>query len=149
MNDRLVLYLQKRFIFPLIVVTLLLAGCSFMMKNDENEVLMNQDHDLKEISLAQTTVYNKFNDDFFLTFKDSNELDLWAEAFHTAKREKVELEAVNYDILLTDDEGGQYLLQGYIGEEGEQSVFFYIGHENKRFVSSTEMTKKLREIIFR
>ena len=110
-------------------------------------MLMDDVSDIKEISISKSTIFNKFNDRFIATFGDSKELDTFKNAFLTAKREKIKLEGVNYDLLITDDKGDGYLLQCYLGEEGEQSAFFFIGHEDKVYFTSEEITQELRKII--
>lgn len=108
---------------------------------------MDDVSDIKEISISKSTVFNKLNGEFFATFQDSKELETFKNAFLTAKREKVKLEGVNYVLLTTDDEGGNYLLQFHLGEDGEQSAFFYIGHEDSVYLTSEEITEELRKII--
>ena len=110
--------------------------------NEENEMLMDDVSDIKEISISKSTDYNKLNDNFFATFQNSKDLDIWKRALNTAKREKVELEGVNYDLLVDG-----YLLQLYLGEEGEKSAFFFIGHEEKVYFTSEEITQELRKVI--
>ncbi|MEI3611899.1 hypothetical protein [Pseudogracilibacillus sp. SO30301A] len=74
-------------------------------------------------------------------------MNILKNAFLNAKREKIKLEGVNYDLLITDDKGGNYLLQCYLGEEGEKSAFFFIGHEDRVYFTSNEITQELRKII--
>lgn len=126
-------------ILTFIFFALVLAGCGL---ESENEVLMDEVDDIKEISISKSTDYNKLNDEFFATFQDSKELDVWKRALNTAKREKVKLEEVNYDLLVDG-----YLLQIYLGEEGEKSAFFFIGHEEKVYFTSEEITIELRDTI--
>lgn len=126
-------------ILTFIFFALVLTGCGL---ESENEVLMDEVDDIKEIFISKSTDYNKLNDDFFATFQDSKELDVWKRALNTAKREKVELEGVNYDLLVDG-----YLLQIYLGEEGEKSAFFFIGHEEKVYFTSEEITIELRDTI--
>lgn len=121
----------------------ILFGIIFMYQvNEENEMLMDDVSDIKEISISKSTDYNKLNDNFFATFQNSKDLDIWKRALNTAKREKVELEGVNYDLLVDG-----YLLQLYLGEEGEKSALFFIGHEEKVYFTSEEITQELRKII--
>jgi len=137
--------MNRKFIFAILTsvfLTLVLSGCQ-----SKNEMLMDDVSDIKEISISKSTVFGKLDDEFFATFEDSKELDTLKNAFLTAKREKVKLEGVNYDLLITDDKGGNYLLQCYLGEEGEQSAFFFIGHEDKVYFTSKEITQELRKII--
>ena len=108
---------------------------------------MDDVSDIKEISISKSTVFGKLNDEFFATFESSKELDTLKNAFLTAKREKMKLEGVNFDLLITNDKGGNYLLQCYLGEKGEQSAFFFIGHEDKVYFTSKEITQELRKII--
>lgn len=134
-----------RFVFFILAfLALVLTGCQ--LKN-ESEMLMNDVSDIKEVSISKSTVFGKLNDEFFATFEVTKELDTFKNAFLTAKREKVKLEGVNYDLLITDDKGGHYLLQCYLGEEGEQSAFFYIGHEDRAYFTSKEVTQELRKLI--
>jgi hypothetical protein len=127
-----------------IFITLVLTGCQ---SEKENEMLMGDVSDIKEISISKSTVFGKLNNEFFATFEDSKELETIKNAFLTAKREKVELKDVNYDLLITDYKGDNWLLQCYLGEEGEQSAFFYIGHEDRVYFTSEEITQELRKII--
>ena len=119
----------------------LLTGCQ-----SKDEMLMDDVSDIKEISISKSTEFRKLNDKFFATFEDSKELDILKKALITAKREKVKLEGINYDLLITDD-SGSYLLQCYLGEEGEKSAFFYIGHEERVYFTSEETTQELRKLI--
>ena len=132
MNPKFLLAILTSFFFAF-----LLTGCQ-----SEDEMLMDDVSDIKEISISKSTDYNKLNDDFFATFQNSKELDIWKRALNTAKREKVEVEGVNYDLLVDG-----YLLQLYLGEEGEKSAFFFIGHEEKVYFTSEETTQELRKII--
>ncbi|MHC0038695.1 hypothetical protein [Pseudoneobacillus sp. C159] len=137
----------RKFMFTFFILAffaLVVTGCQL---KSENEVLMEDVSDIKEISVSKSTVFGKLNDEFFASFEDSKELDTFKNAFLTAKREKVKLEGVNYDLLITDNNGGNYLLQCYLGEEEEQSAFFFIGHEDKVYFTSKEVTKELRKII--
>ena len=129
-------------IFTSVFLTLVLSGCQ-----SKNEMLMDDVSDIKEISISKSIVFSKLNDEFFATFEDSKELDTFKNAFLTAKREKIKLEGVNYDLLITNDKGDGYLLQCYLGKEGEQSAFFFIGHEDKVYFTSEEITQELSKII--
>ncbi|WP_153721765.1 hypothetical protein [Sporosarcina cascadiensis] len=125
-----------------VFIALVLAGCQ-----SKKALLMDDVSDIKEISISKSTDFGKLNDNFFATFEDSKELNTFKKAFITAERGRVKLEGVNYDLLTTDDNGGNYLLQCYLGEEGEQSAFFYIGHEDRIYFTSEEITTELRKII--
>ncbi|MFJ7637874.1 hypothetical protein ACIQZM_14560 [Peribacillus sp. NPDC097206] len=127
-----------------IFITLALTGCQ---SEKENGMLMVDVSDIKEIAISKSTAFGKLNNEFFVTFEDSKELDTLKNAFITAKQEKDKLEGVNYDLLITDYKGDNWLLQCYLGEEGEQSAFFYIGHEDRVYFTSKEITQELREII--
>ena len=129
-------------IFALFFFVLVLTGCQ-----STNETLMDNVSDIKEISISESTEFGKLADDFSATFRDSKELDALKKAFMNAKREKIKLESINYDLLITDDDGDQYLLQWYLAEEGEKSAFFYIGHEEKVYFTSEETTRELRKTI--
>lgn len=126
-------------ILTFIFFALFLTGCGL---ESENELLMDEVDDIKEISISKSTDYNKLNNDFFATFQDAKELDVWKRALNTAKREKVKLEEVNFDLLVDG-----YLLQIYLGEEGEKSAFFFIGHEDKVYFTPEEITIELRDTI--
>lgn len=137
--------MNRKFIFAILTsvfLTFVLSGCQ-----SKNEMLMDDVSDIKEISISESAVFNKLNDEFFASFEDSKELNILKNAFLTAKREKVKLGGVNYDLLITDDKGGNYLLQCHLGEEGEQSAFFFIGHEDRVYFTSEEITQELRKII--
>ncbi|GKV67453.1 MULTISPECIES: hypothetical protein [unclassified Sporosarcina] len=129
-------------VFSSVFIALALAGCQ-----SEKKMLMDDVSDIKEISLSKSTHFGKLNGEFFATFEDSHELDTLKKALITAEKEKVKLEDVNYDLLITDDEDGNYLLQCYLGEEGEKSAFFYIGHEEKVYFTSEEVTQELRKVM--
>ena len=121
----------------------LLTGCQ-----SKDEMLMDDTSDIKEISISKSTEFGKLNDQFFTTFEDSKELDILKKALITAKREKVKLEGINYDLLMTDYNGDDSLiLQFYLGEEGEKSAFFSIGYEERVYFTSEETTQELRKII--
>lgn len=119
-----------------------LAGCQ-----SENEIMMDDVSDIKAISISKAKVYGKISDESAMTFENSEELNAFKKAFTNAKREKVKLEGVNYDLIISDDKGGNYLLQFYLGEEEEKSAFFYIGYEDKVYFTSEEITQELRKTI--
>lgn len=123
-------------------MSLILTGCQ-----TKEEMLMDDVSDIKEISISKSSGFGKLNDDFFAIFRDSKELDTIKSALITAKREKVRLKGINYDLLITDYEGGNYLLQFYLGEEGEKSEFIYVGYEDRVYFTSEETTQELRNII--
>lgn len=124
----------------LLFLALLLAGCQ-----SENEIMMDDVSDIKAISISKAKVYGKISDKSAMTFENSKELDTFKKAFSNAKREKVKPEGVNYDLMITDDKGDNYLLQFYLGEE--KSAFFYIGYEDKVYFTTEEVTQELRKII--
>ncbi|MBB4823732.1 hypothetical protein HNO89_000952 [Sporosarcina luteola] len=133
---------SKFLVIPLMTVFILLTGCQ-----SKNERMMDDVSDIKEISISKSTNFNKLDEKFFATFQEAKELEIFKNAFSTAKREKMKLVGVNYDLLITAEDGGHFLLQFYLGDEREASAFFYIGHENKIYFTSEEITHDLRKMI--
>ena len=108
---------------------------------------MDNVSDIKEISISESTEFGKLADDFSARLQGFERVRCFKKAFMNAKREKIKLGRINYDLLITDDDGDQYLLQWYLAEEGEKSAFFYIGHEEKVYFTSEETTRELRKTI--
>ena len=78
-----------KLLLAVFAVTILFGIIFIYQVNEENEMLMDDVSDIKEISISKSTNFGKLNDAFFVTFKDSKELDTLRSALITAKREKV------------------------------------------------------------
>lgn len=130
-------------ILSLVFLMLVLVGCQ-----SGNVAMMDDVSDIKTISISKAEVYGKITGEQLRTFERVEELDVFRKAFMHAEREKMDLEGVNYDLITTDDQGEAInLIQFYLADEGERSAFFFIGHEDKVYFTSEEITHELRELI--
>ena len=60
---------------------------------------------------------------------------------------KVNKEKPDYDLLIQYQNGDTHLIHLSLGNEDQESVLMYAGHENDVFYVSTEATKKLKELL--
>ena len=122
---------------------LLLIGCQ---SSKEEMTLFDN---ITKVSISKSEGYGGLNENYFASLNKKEMISSFEEVMKSAKRKNVDVnkEKPDYDILVQYEDGNTHGLHLLMGNEGEQSVFMYIGNEDTTFYVSPEGTKKLRQVI--
>lgn len=104
---------------------------------------------ITKVSVSKSEGYGGLNENYFTSLNNKKMISSFEEVMKGAKRKNVDVnkEKPDYDILVQYEDGNTHGLHLLMGNEGEQSVFMYIGNEETTFYVSPEGTKKLRQVI--
>ncbi|MEW9500943.1 hypothetical protein [Jeotgalibacillus marinus] len=103
---------------------------------------------ITEVSISESEGYGGINDNFFVSFKKTETVSNFEDIMKSAKRkrEDVNREKPDYDILVQYQDDNYHLLHLLLGNEGEESAFMYMGYEHVYYITP-DATKELRQII--
>ena len=125
-----------------------LIGCQ--LQQAETMVLL--DERISEVKISKSKGFGGMNEDFILSFKDKKSLDIFEKAITTAVKQpgKVDISKPDYDVMVEykADEGElpTHGIHLWLGKGNEKSTFMYIT-DDSIYLTSPQMTKKLRELI--
>lgn len=134
-----------------LLLSLLLAFCSITLIacQSQNEGVTLLD-DVSGISISKSNGYGGLNEDYFLSIQDET-ISAFEEVLKNAKRKSqdvdVTYEKPDYDILVRYENGDTQGLHLLLGNQGEESVIMFIGHENNGYIVSAEDTNELRSVL--
>ncbi|KOS68923.1 hypothetical protein AEA09_10450 [Lysinibacillus contaminans] len=122
--------------------TLILISCQSQTK--EMTLLDN----VSGISISKSNGYGGLNENYFASYSQEESISDFEEILKNAKgnTQDVTNETPTYDILVRYENGDTHGLHLILGNEGEESVFMYIGYEES-YTVSPEDTYKLENII--
>ena len=126
----------------LIVVfsVLVLTGCQTENKSAGIKSSMT------EIYISKSKAFGKMNQNYFAAYREKDKLAVFKHALDTAQKEKRQQQKMDYDLLIKEGDD-YYLVQLYLGKDGESSAFMYIGYEDSTYVTTKEATEELRNIL--
>lgn len=101
---------------------------------------------MTEICVSKSKTFGKMNENYFAAYREKDKLAVFKHALDTAQKEKRQQQKMDYDLLIKEGDG-YYLVQLYLGKDGESSAFMYIGHEDSTYVTTKEATEELRNIL--
>ncbi|MFJ7976645.1 hypothetical protein ACIQZI_13225 [Peribacillus sp. NPDC096379] len=138
-------------IFPILMVIccLIFAGC----QSPQAETMVLLDEKISEVKISKSKGFGGMNEEFILTFKDKESLDIFEKAITTAIKQlgKVDIAEPEYDVMVEYmAEEGELPTHGihlWLGKENEKSTFMYIADDSV-YLTSPQITKKLRMLIF-
>ncbi|SDJ97243.1 hypothetical protein [Sediminibacillus albus] len=129
---------------------LLLAVCSATLtacqSQSENMPLLDN---VSSISVSESKGYGGLNENYFVTFNEPEVIWRFKNIIKEAEPTKKDItnETPNYDILVRYQNGDTHGLHLLLGDEGEDSIFMYIGKEKNAYFVSPEDTGKLAKLI--
>lgn len=125
-----------------------MAAC----QTQQAETMVLLDEKIAEVKISESEGFEEMNQDIILSFKDKKSLDTFEKAITTAikQRGKVDISEPEYDVMVEyESDEGELPTHGihlWLGKEDEKSTFMYITDDHV-YLTSTQMTKKLRELI--
>ena len=86
---------------------------------------------ITKVSVSKSEGYGGLNENYFTSLNNKKMISSFEEVMESAKRKSVDVnkEKPDYDILVQYADGNTHGLHLLMGNEGEQSVFMYIGNE--------------------
>ncbi|MGM8363913.1 hypothetical protein ACLIBG_00395 [Virgibacillus sp. W0181] len=131
------------FAVSLFLTHIVLSSCQ---SSEEEMTILDT---ITQISISKSEGYGSINDNFFISLDKQEGVSGFEEVMKRATRKRIGVNNVkpDYDILVQYEDGGTHLLHLILGDEGEESVLMYVGHEKKLYYVSSQATNKLREII--
>lgn len=106
---------------------------------------------ISTISISNSNGYGGLNENYFLSIKQDELTSEFEKVLKDTRRIKQNVDLINdkpeYDILIRYENGETHGLHLVLGNEGEESTFFYIGNEKNGYIVSPEKTKVLREML--
>ncbi|SFA95442.1 hypothetical protein SAMN04488072_104123 [Lentibacillus halodurans] len=137
--------IRKAFLFLLLsFCTLTLIGC----QAQHNEEMTLLDH-VSSISISESEGYGGLNENFFISFREAETITALESILQHAKGTNADMtkEKPDYDIMIRYENGETHGLHLMLGDEGEESVFMYVGHEKDGYVVPPKDTNALRGMI--
>ncbi|MGN7403541.1 hypothetical protein ACTHO0_27235 [Cytobacillus praedii] len=135
-------------ILSIICAAIIMAAC----QTQQAETMVLLDEKIAEVKISESEGFEEMNQDIILSFKDKKSLDIFEKAITTAikQRGKVDISEPEYDVMVEyESDEGELPTHGihlWLGKEDEKSTFMYITDDHV-YLTSTQMTKKLRELI--
>ncbi|MED3572634.1 hypothetical protein [Cytobacillus praedii] len=135
-------------ILSIICAAIIMAAC----QTQQAETMVLLDEKIAEVKISESEGFEEMNQDIILSFKDKKSLDTFEKAITTAikQRGKVDISEPEYDVMVEyESDEGELPTHGihlWLGKEDEKSTFMYITDDHV-YLTSTQMTKKLRELI--
>ncbi|SFL54079.1 hypothetical protein SAMN04487943_102133 [Gracilibacillus orientalis] len=122
---------------------LTLIGCQSQSK--EMMLLDN----VSSISISESKGYGGLNENYFASFNQDEIIAEFEEIFKNTEvtNQDATYETPTYDILVRYENDATHGLHLILGDEGEESLFIYVGNENNIYSVSSEATNKLRKMI--
>ncbi|MBU8907525.1 hypothetical protein [Desertibacillus haloalkaliphilus] len=130
-------------IYRLFILALVLSACQSV--HDEMIIL----DDVKKISISESGGYGGIHDNYFMTSSDKKVISHFEEVMKRARGVQHDVDVSNdkpdFDILVNYENGERHLLHLILGDEGQESIFMYVGYEKNGFYVSPEATKVLKD----
>jgi len=106
---------------------------------------------VSDFSISKSKGYGGLNEDYFVSIHQAEDLSTFEGILKNAKGVKSDVDVNNekpdYDLFVRYKNGETHGLHLVLGNEGEESIFMYIGHEKNGYTISSEETKLLKSII--
>lgn len=140
---------MKKTIF---LVLLFLSMLTLIACGSLKEKMTLLDH-IGSISISKSQGYGAVNKDYFIIQREEDKIASFEQIMSSVKGKKKDIiENINedrpdYDIVVDYKNGKNHLLHLILGQEGEGSIFMYVGQEEIPYYTSVKETKILREII--
>ncbi|WP_419392817.1 hypothetical protein [Cytobacillus praedii] len=135
-------------ILSIIYAAIIMAAC----QTQQVEKMVLLDEKISEIKISESEGFGGMNEDIILSFQDKKSIDVFEKAITTAVKQpgKVDISEPEYDVMVEyESDKGELPTHGihlWLGKENEKSTFMYIT-DDYVYLTSTQMTKKLRELI--
>ena len=122
--------------------TLILISCQSQTKE------MTLLDDVSGISISKSNGYRGLNENYFASYSQEESISDFEKILKNTKgtTQDVTNDTPTYDILIRYEYGDTHGLHLLLGNDGEESVFTYIGYEGN-YTVSPEGTHKLKNII--
>ncbi|MBM7602339.1 hypothetical protein JOC75_000309 [Metabacillus crassostreae] len=133
-------------LFCTMLALIIVTGCS----SDQGETMVLLDEEISKIILSKSLGTGEINMDQLKSFEDEKSVKVFEKAIKTATKLNVSdtLRKPDYDIQVKYKEGyPTHAIHLWLGEEGESSTLMYMVEEDGPYLSSIEMTSKLRRLI--
>ncbi|WP_079529525.1 hypothetical protein [Halobacillus hunanensis] len=136
---------MKRVFVWLLVLLCAVTLIGFQSAKEEMTLLDN----VSKISISKSEGYGGLNEKFFTSYDKKEISSRFEEILKVAKGKSSGMNnnKPDYDILVEYDNGETNGLHLILGNEGEESLFMYVGHEEDIFKVGPEATRELRLII--
>lgn len=135
-----------------ILLSLIIVKCSFLLiacQAPKEEITLIDS--IYQISISKSNGYGGLNEDYFLSINKQEVITEMEQIFESAKGEKrkvnVKNEKPDYDMLIRYKNGETNGFHIQLGDNGEESIITYIGHERDAYIISPDYTNRLKEIL--
>lgn len=130
----------------LLFSSLLIVGCQNMQDN----TMILLDEEIKEINLSKSGGIGDMNQDFIKSLQDKESIKVMEKAIRTAVKQSSDIGNSNpdYDVMVEYDEGfPTHAIHLWLGEENENSTLMYMVGEGETYLTSSNTTNQLRELL--
>lgn len=137
--------LKTIFLKVIILCFVFAAGCQYM----QTETMVLLDEKISEVRVSKSNGFGEMNEDYIRSFKDSKSLNIFEKAITTAVRMPgdVDMPKPEYDIIVEYEKGlPPHGIHLWLGEE--KSTLMYVADDTVVYLTSPEMTSKIRKLIF-
>ncbi|MRG86017.1 hypothetical protein [Salinibacillus xinjiangensis] len=134
------------------LLVFLLGFCSFTLIACQSQMEeMTLLDSVSDISISKSNGYGGLNENYFVSINQEEDISTIEGILKNAKGVNGDVDVNNdnpdYDILVRYENGDTHGLHLVLGNEGEETIFMYIGDEKNGFTVSSEATKMLKSII--
>ncbi|MEH7235638.1 hypothetical protein [Bacillus sp. JJ1562] len=125
-----------------VITIFILVGC----QSPKGGLVLNA---ISKISISESEGYGGLNENYFTTI-DSEEM---VQVFEEVVKSTVQTNGIvkknrpDFDILVQYADGSTHGLHLSLGNEGDESILMYVGHESTTYIVRPDGTEKLRQMI--
>lgn len=134
-----------RTIYLFLLAMIFIVGCT-----NQEQTMDLLDENIREINVSKSNGVGDMNQDILVSISDTESIKIFENIIRTAVKQKSNNDAVKPDFdLMVEYEGDlpTHAIHLMLGEKGEESILMYIDSEGETYVTSSNSTDQLRELI--
>ncbi|GAA0288046.1 hypothetical protein GGQ92_003030 [Gracilibacillus halotolerans] len=134
-----------RTIYLFLLAMIFIVGCT-----NQEQTMDLLDENIREINVSKSNGVGDMNQDILVSISDKESIKIFENIIRTAVKQKSNNDAVKPDFdLMVEYEGDlpTHAIHLMLGEKGEESILMYIDSEGETYVTSSNSTDQLRELI--
>ena len=134
-----------RTIYLFLLAMIFIVGCT-----NQEQTMDLLDENIREINVSKSNGVGDMNQDILVSISDKESIKIFENIIRTAVKQKSNIDAVKPDFeLMVEYEGDlpTHAIHLMLGEKGEESILMYIDSEGETYVTSSNSTGQLRELI--
>ena len=131
---------------------LLLAGFSFIAgcQNEQENMMVLLDETIKEINVSKSIGIGDINQEIIFSFGDEQSIKVFEKAIKTAVKQQSDISETkpDFDLMVEyDRDFPAHAIHLWLREEGEKSTLMYMVGEGETYLTASNFTDEIRELM--